>query len=388
MTTNYLTVIDIPFIESPRISSQASSINNDENLYSNINSPTKIQDTINKDIYNIIYENYINEDTSMILIRFNLSLFPVSLIDGIYNNYLKHLQILDISYCNIIELNTCIYYLFNLKELNLSSNLIEIIPYGINKLKKLKKLNLGYNKLKNLSSDITDLILLEDLDISFNDFYIFPTEILKIVNLKNLFLCGNNAISSLPNIKLFGKIENINIHLYDHPFLLDEYEQIYSKISNVKFIWNYKFPSKITDNLYLSGLSGVLCKNIYEQLDIKSVFTIGKKLNPIITNNMYHNVSEIDDEITSILSLDVIDIIHEQIQKGNKCIVHCQKGISRSASIVIAYMMKYNNMRLNDAYNFIKNKRDCIEPNYGFWEQLIKFDNLLFPDVSKIDFTK
>jgi hypothetical protein len=49
--------------------------------------------------------------------------------------------------------------------------------------------------------------------------------------------------------------------------------------------------------------------------------------------------------------------------------------------------MKYYNMRLDGAYNFVKNKRNKIHPNEGFWQQLINFDALLYPNEEKIDFS-
>ena len=52
-------------------------------------------------------------------------------------------------------------------------------------------------------------------------------------------------------------------------------------------------------------------------------------------------------------------------------------GISRSPSIVIAYLMYQNKMKFEEAYNFVKNKRKEISPNSGFQEQLKKFEKIL-----------
>jgi protein phosphatase slingshot len=58
-------------------------------------------------------------------------------------------------------------------------------------------------------------------------------------------------------------------------------------------------------------------------------------------------------------------------------LVHCKKGISRSASTVIAYAMKEYQWSLNDALNYVKQKRNCITPNSGFMEQLKIFAGML-----------
>lgn len=57
------------------------------------------------------------------------------------------------------------------------------------------------------------------------------------------------------------------------------------------------------------------------------------------------------------------------IKIGLKCgsvLVHCAAGVSRSASIVIAYLMRNNGMNYTEAYALVKNKRFVICPNHGF----------------------
>jgi protein-tyrosine phosphatase len=65
------------------------------------------------------------------------------------------------------------------------------------------------------------------------------------------------------------------------------------------------------------------------------------------------------------------DYIESNIQKGN-VFVHCYAGISRSASIIIAYLILKKNYTYEDAYNLVKSKRPIIHPNPGFNEILKK----------------
>ncbi len=48
--------------------------------------------------------------------------------------------------------------------------------------------------------------------------------------------------------------------------------------------------------------------------------------------------------------------------------------------------MKYHQMRLDEAYYYVKKKRDCICPSDGLWQQLIDFDKKLFQDKEEKDF--
>lgn len=65
--------------------------------------------------------------------------------------------------------------------------------------------------------------------------------------------------------------------------------------------------------------------------------------------------------------------IHEALQKGKNVLVHCHMGISRSAAIVCSYLIRSRNLSFDDALKFIKSKRSFASPNYGFKEQLKKF---------------
>ena len=44
---------------------------------------------------------------------------------------------------------------------------------------------------------------------------------------------------------------------------------------------------------------------------------------------------------------------------------------------VIAYIMKENNMPLAEAMKFVKSKRSIVQPNSGFWKQLIIYEGIL-----------
>merc|ERR1711910_291159 len=68
------------------------------------------------------------------------------------------------------------------------------------------------------------------------------------------------------------------------------------------------------------------------------------------------------------------DWIHAALQAGGKVLVNCWQGASRSSSMVLAYLVKHENIKLKEAVRMVKEKRD-IRPNLGFLEQLIKYEN-------------
>lgn len=61
---------------------------------------------------------------------------------------------------------------------------------------------------------------------------------------------------------------------------------------------------------------------------------------------------------------------------AGKVLVHCAMGLSRSATLVLAYLMIHENMKLEDAIEAISANRN-ISPNEGFLEQLRQLDKEL-----------
>jgi len=66
---------------------------------------------------------------------------------------------------------------------------------------------------------------------------------------------------------------------------------------------------------------------------------------------------------------DATNFIDEALKNGGKVYVHCQHGISRSATLIIAYLMMKRGMSAKEAVRAVRRKRQ-IFPNDGFFEQL------------------
>jgi len=87
-----------------------------------------------------------------------------------------------------------------------------------------------------------------------------------------------------------------------------------------------------------------------------------------------------------VLDLDTVDIIpifeqcFEFINLGRReggVLVHCNQGVSRSATVVIAYIMKHEKLPLEEAYNLTKKAKPDIKPNPGFMEQLKLYESFI-----------
>lgn len=72
----------------------------------------------------------------------------------------------------------------------------------------------------------------------------------------------------------------------------------------------------------------------------------------------------------------------EAYQSGQGVLVHCQAGVSRSATIVIAYLMKHTLMTMTDAYKYVRSRRPVVSPNLNFMGQLLEFERDLNSGVT------
>lgn len=73
------------------------------------------------------------------------------------------------------------------------------------------------------------------------------------------------------------------------------------------------------------------------------------------------------------LPLDVgAKYIADCIHNGGHCLVHCNAGQSRSASIILYFFIKFGNYTLQQAWQYCKARKPDIRPNFGFVSQLEK----------------
>ncbi|KAF9523155.1 protein-tyrosine phosphatase-like protein [Crepidotus variabilis] len=74
--------------------------------------------------------------------------------------------------------------------------------------------------------------------------------------------------------------------------------------------------------------------------------------------------------------------IDKVLRSGKSVLVHCQQGVSRSAAIVIAYLIRNHGMSYDSAHALVKRKRACVKPNSGFvvalqeWEASFRRPNI------------
>ena len=153
---------------------------------------------------------------------------------------------------------------------------------------------------------------------------------------------------------------------------------------------SYNNIHEITENLYLGNLSAAEDIDKLKELGIKKVLSVLEEINwPKYEDSQFmHKALSIQD----VDKQNIIKYFGESLNfiKGDdKVLVHCAAGVSRSASIVVAYIMWDKKMSFKDAFEFVESKRKYINPNPSFKEQLQLFEKELIEknyDIDKIKF--
>ena len=152
-------------------------------------------------------------------------------------------------------------------------------------------------------------------------------------------------------------------------------------INELKTAYNEVEPdpddmNEILPNIVLGSQIGAKCLDKMKQIGITNVLMIGYMLFNYFPKFFEYKCIEINDKINEDILPIFIPCIN-YLDSNIKTYVHCSQGKSRSSSVVIAYVMFKKKINFEDAFTFVKSKREQILPNSGFVEQLKEFEEIL-----------
>ncbi|KAM8926961.1 dual specificity protein phosphatase 8-like [Pelodytes ibericus] len=136
--------------------------------------------------------------------------------------------------------------------------------------------------------------------------------------------------------------------------------------------------TRILPHLYLGSQNDVMNQEVISQNGITHVLNVSCSCpKPLfIPDNHFLRIPVNDSYCEKILPwLSAAVGFIEKVERVNgKVLVHCLAGISRSAAVAIAYIMRSMGLSLDDAYRFVKEKRPTISPNFNFLGQLLEYE--------------
>ena len=134
---------------------------------------------------------------------------------------------------------------------------------------------------------------------------------------------------------------------------------------------------EIVPGLYLGGLASALDAAALAERNIQCVVSAHEEEQrpPACLWHMMQLADRADTDILRELH-GVCDLLAEQqLGAGSRAaLVHCIAGMSRSCTLVAAFLVRERRMSLRDAMGLIKARRPGVAPNRGFWRQLVEFE--------------
>lgn len=201
----------------------------------------------------------------------------------------------------------------------------------------------------------------------------------------------NDAVKlCLENNFITGFFEgNDNNYVVDAYELKVRLEHVLERITLICDAGNTEKPSSVSDCLFIGGALAARSVYTLQHLGITHILClcnneIGQSDSQFPELFKYKNYSVCDDEDSNIS--EIFEEAHSYIDYvehlGGKVLVHCFEGRSRSATLILAYLMIRKNMTLLEAWNSLKRVHRRAQPNDGFARILLDLDKRLHGKIS------
>ncbi len=137
---------------------------------------------------------------------------------------------------------------------------------------------------------------------------------------------------------------------------------------------------EIIPNLFLGNINAGWNPETLHQFNIHAVLQLLPQTPPPDVIHIPRLIIHIEDyPETNIKKFfhQTFQWIDNHLLNHQTVLIHCYAGVSRSATIVIAYLMNKNKWNYQQSFDFVLARRPCIEPNWGFTLQLYQYENLI-----------
>jgi len=319
--------------------------------------------------------------------------------------HLEHLERLLLGSNKLRGLPRDIGNLRRLADLWLDDNQLDAVPASMTNLVSLKRLNLSDNKLTTLP-EIGRCYELEMLNAENNRLHSIP-DLCKLNKLKTLKLSKNQlktiapGIGNLPALKELRLADNLleavppelgNLKINPFSFSLNgnPLVTVPQPVMDLTNVLESDFPlaQHVCDGLYIGNLGSAANLRFLETNKITHIVNLaadGPDAPETVKNNeffrekpnfVYWSINIADQNEGGMALMQALregrclKFIFDALQKKHRVLCHCHKGVSRSATVCVAYLVEYKNQSLIEAMETCKNSRRSVKVNKGFMKAL------------------
>ena len=137
----------------------------------------------------------------------------------------------------------------------------------------------------------------------------------------------------------------------------------------------------VPDEIWLGDLASAHNRDKLKELGITHIVSAVYDVNPLFPEDFQYLTVKIVDHPSEKKRIreaftDAINFIASALNPGStsenpnpkkgKVFIHCAYGVSRSSTLLAAYLMHMRGMGVSGAIKYIKQKRPQVQPNVGF----------------------
>jgi dual specificity MAP kinase phosphatase len=176
-----------------------------------------------------------------------------------------------------------------------------------------------------------------------------------------------NEICEVLQLRPRDNVEVVDIDAWLEDSERREYEQAQESIA------------EIIPNLFLGDSSVSANRDELQRRGIKRVINVSVDLPTPFEDIQYMRIPIHDNNNVSIKQYfqETFKFIDAGLKAGEGVLVHCFAGISRSPTIVFAYLMKRYEISYDRALLAVRSKRCIVDPNFSFCIQLFGYEKEL-----------
>ncbi|KAM3829052.1 dual specificity protein phosphatase 22-A-like isoform 1-T2 [Vipera latastei] len=140
--------------------------------------------------------------------------------------------------------------------------------------------------------------------------------------------------------------------------------------------------SKVVEGLYLGSISDAEDKENLMKHGITHILSVHNNAKPLLEGMTYLCISASDSSNQNLIQhfKECIRFVHECRLHGGACLIHCLAGVSRSTTILVAYLMTVTSLGWRECLAAAKVARSYVSPNFGFQKQLQEYEATLLQE--------
>jgi len=136
-------------------------------------------------------------------------------------------------------------------------------------------------------------------------------------------------------------------------------------------------PDEILPKIFLGPENSAIDLSYLQDHKFSHILIVGNHMEPKFPNDIIYHVVDIDDNPDENIAQYFDECFSFIDSRERNILIHCASGISRSGSIVTAYVMKTQSKSYDDALKLVRSRRSVVHPNSGFQKQLREYEKEL-----------